>query len=303
MNFKIFTGRANPELAEDVASLLGLPVGECTVEDFPDGECQVEIGEDVKGRDVYLVQPTGPPVAKHLLELLLIADACRRLGSVRLTALLPYFGYARQDRREKGTEPVGARLAADLLGTRFDRVVALDLHNPAVEGFFGIPMEHLTAVPLLAEALRPSLQGNAVLVAPDLGAVRLVQAYADLLQIPVAYVHKERLSGRETSVRHVSGDVRDRPPVIVDDMISTGGTIASAVDALLEKGCTPQVTVVASHGLFVDDAAERFSALPVRSVLVTDSIRRDGPLEMPLETVGLRNLLARAITRLHTGTA
>ncbi len=303
MNLKILSGRANPGLAEGVASRLGTPLGECLVEDFPDGECQVEIREDVKGRDVYLLQPTGPPVEKNLLELLLMADACRRVGAERLTAVVPYFGYARQDRRVKGTEAVGARLVADLLGARLDRLAVVDLHDPAVEGFFTIPVEHLSAVPLLAESIGPSLPGDAVLVAPDLGAAKLAQAYAGLLDLPVAYVHKERLSGRETSVRNVSGEVRGRSPVVVDDMISTGGTTASAIEALLEKECEPEVSVVASHGLFVEDALERFAALPVRSITVTDSLggKARSNARISPKTVGLDKILAEAVARMHAG--
>jgi ribose-phosphate pyrophosphokinase len=301
MNLKIMSGRANPELAEGVAAALGVPLGECLVEEFPDGECQVEIREDVKGRDVYLLQPTAPPVEKHLLELLLMADASNRVGAARLTAVVPYFGYARQDRRERGTEAVGARVVADLLCARLDRLVTVDLHNPAVEGCFAIPFEHLSAVPLLAEALRSSSLEKAVLVAPDLGAAKLVQVYAKLLDLPVAYVHKERLSGRQSEVRHVSGEVRGRVPVVVDDMISTGGTIASAVEALLERGCLPEVQVVASHGLFVEDAPERFAALPVQRVMVTDSVCMRADPTFPLETIGLQKPLAEAVARLHTG--
>lgn len=303
MNLKILAGRSNPGLAEGIAFRLGISLGECLVDDFPDGECQVEIHEDVNGRDVYLFQPTGPPVEKNLLELLLMADACKRVGAARLTAVVPYFGYARQERREKGTEAVGARLMADLLCARLDRLVTVDLHEPAVEGFFTIPVEHLSAVPLLAKALEPSVSEDSVLVAPDLGGARFAQAYANLLDLPVAYVHKERLSGTQTSVRHVSGEVRGRKPVVVDDMISTGGTIASAIEALVERGCLPEVEVVASHGLFFDDVPERFAALPFRNVRVTDSVSssRLSDTKVPSQRVSLDRILAEAIARMHAG--
>jgi ribose-phosphate pyrophosphokinase len=294
----LFSGRANPELASSVAAILGITTGRCVVENFPDDELRVEIQEEVQGKDIYLLQPTCPPVAAHLLEVLLLADACRKAGADRLTALIPYYGYARQDRRSHRGEPVAARLLADLLCTRVDRMVLLDLHNPAIEGFFPVPVEQLSAVPLLAEALRPDLANGHVLVAPDLGAVKLAQRYADRLQLPLAYIHKERRSGTEVTVRSVIGEVRDKTPVIVDDMISTGGTLASAIRILLEKGCRPEVTLVTSHALLVGDAVERLSALPVRRLVTTDSLPQKKDRPFAVEVISLAPLLAETINRL-----
>lgn len=301
MKLIVITGRANPVLAEAVASALGVELCPCTVENFPDDEFHVEIHEDVQGCDVYLIQPTDPPVASHLLELMLLADACKRAGAARLTALVPYFGYARQDRRAQGREPVAARLLADLMCTRLGGIITVDLHNPAIEGFFTIPVEHLSAVPLLANALRPSMCKDGIVVAPDLGAVKLAQRYADLLDLPVTYVHKERLTGKKVSVRRIIGKVRGRSPVVVDDMISTGGTMVSAIEALLEKGCLPQVTVVASHGLLVGDAVQRFASLPVQRIVLTDSVYRSNEVSLPIKVVSLKEMLADTIKRLHGG--
>lgn len=294
----IFSGRANPGLAESIASELNLGLGRCTVENFPDDEIRIEIEEDIREHDVYLVQSTSPPVAEHLLELLLLADACRRAGAGRITGVVPYFGYARQDRRAKGAEPVGARLVADLMASRLDRIIALDLHNPAIEGFFSLPLEHLSAVPLLAETLRSTLSGREVVVAPDLGAVKLAQRYADLLDLPVAYVHKERFGGNAVGVRGIVGDVADRIPLLVDDMISTGGTMVSAVKALLDRGCRPQVTVVATHGLLVGEASANLAALPVGKVLITDSVCQKRELSLTTRIAGLGPLLAAAVRRM-----
>ena len=226
----IFSGSGGLSLAGAVAGQLELQLGKRDLERFPDGECHVRVLESVRGQDVYFVVSTGPPVEANLVELLLLSDACRRAGAARLTAVIPYFGYARQDRRASGRESVGARLIADLLEAGgLDRVVTIDLHSPALEGFFSLPIEHLTAVPLLAEALGHSGVGaNGVVVAPDLGAARLADRYAKLLELPVAIVHKTRISGREVAVHGVSGDVEGRQPLIVDDMISTGGTIEAA---------------------------------------------------------------------------
>jgi ribose-phosphate pyrophosphokinase len=295
----LFTGRGNPELATAVAEALGIELGASMVENFPDDELRVEIREEVQGRDVFLLQPTGPPVAAHLLELLLLADGCRKSGAARLTAIIPYYGYARQDRRSRRGEPVAARLLADLLSTRFDRMLLLDLHNPAIESFFPVQVEQLSAVPLLAEALRPAVSTDHILVAPDLGAVKLAQQYADRLQLPLAYIHKDRQSGTEVAVRNVIGEVAGRMPIIVDDMISTGGTIVAAIRILLEKGCRPMVTLAASHALLVGDAINRLAALPVQRLVTTDSLPQRKQPPFAMEIVSLGELLAATIRRLN----
>lgn len=298
----ILSGSANLSLAEAIADQLGLRLGSRVLQRFPDGELHVEIQETVRGHDVYLIQPTSPPVAAHLLELLLLADACRRAGAAFLTAVVPYFGYARQDRRASGRAPVAARLIADLLqSSGLHRVVAVDLHTTALEGFFSIPLEHLSAASLLAEAVRLKVPPNAVIVAPDLGAVKLAERYASLLHLPLAIIHKTRLSGEEVRVQRIVGDVRGRTPVVVDDMISTGGTIQAAIQALLAAGCvSAELTVVASHGLFVGPAEERLHAVPIHRLLVTDSVARPAREPFPLHLTSLGPLLAEAIRRLHS---
>src|SRR5919199_1728506 len=297
----IFAGSANVPLTEAVAARLDIRPGSREVEVFPDGEMQVELQESVRGEDIYFVQPTSPPGEKHLLELLLLADAAHRAGAVRLTAVIPYFGYARQDRRASGREAVGARLVADLLesGGLLQRVVVVDAHTEAIEGFFKIPLEHLSAVPMLLEAIRPHTGADAMVVAPDMGAAELAERYAEPLELPVAVVHKARISGSEVSVGSVTGEVQDRKPIIVDDMISTSGTAKSAIDALLEAGCEPGIMVVASHGLFAGSAEEDLRDAPVERYVVTDSVPPPEGLKLPLEVVSLAPLLASAIDRLH----
>jgi ribose-phosphate pyrophosphokinase len=297
----VFSGSGALPLADAVGSALGLPLGKRDIERFPDGECHVRVLETVRGRDVYLLASVGPPVEANLFELLLLADACRRAGSPRLTAVVPYLGYARQDRRVTGREAVGARLVADLIAAAgVDRVVAIDVHTPALEGFFSLPLERLTAVPLLAESLRHSgVQSNGVVVAPDVGAAPLADRFAKLLELPVAIVHKRRVSGHDVTVQGVSGDVEGRQPLIVDDMISTGGTIEAAARALAAAGALPVAAVAATHGVLVSDAARRLAGVGARRVIVTDTLPAPENSGLPLEVVSIAPLLARTIEHLH----
>jgi ribose-phosphate pyrophosphokinase len=298
----VLSGSANPALARAVADRLGPGLAACVLERFPDGELHVEMRENVRGHSVYVVQPTSPPVEEHLFEVLLLADACRRAGASQLTAVIPYFGYARQDRRATGREPIAARVAADVIGAGgFDRVVLVDLHNAAGEAFFSIPAEHLTAVPLLGETVRSLSHEHTVLVAPDLGAAKLARRYSRILELPVATVHKTRLSGRDVRVHQLAGEVRGRTPLIVDDLVSTGATVAAAVRALLAAGCVPDVTVVVTHGLFAGPAAETLRELPIARIVTTDSVAPRADLGLPLHVVSLAPLLAEAMRRLDRG--
>ncbi len=303
MSLVILDGCANPTLARAIVAAMGESLGRCEVQRFPDGEIHVQLRQTVRGCDVYLVQPTAPPVEEHLFVLLLLADACRRAGASRVTAVVPYLGYARHDRRASGREPVAARLVADLMGAAgVERLVAVDLHSAALEGVFSMPLEHLSAVGALADAVRTHVTQDSVLVAPDLGAVKLVDRYARLLSLPVAIVHKVRHGAERVAVRRITGDVRDRRPILVDDMISTGVTIEAAADALLEAGAASDMMLMASHGLFVGAASQRLGRLPIRRVLVTDSVgvpKLSPPLRR--EVVGLGELLGAAIERLHEG--
>jgi ribose-phosphate pyrophosphokinase len=300
MPLTMFTGSANVPLAAAVAEQLEMPLGSRRLQRFPDGELHVEIEESVRGHDVYLIQSTTSPVDAHLLELWFLADACRRAGASHLTAVVPYFGYARQDRRASGREAVGARLIADLFAASgLQRLVAVDLHSAPLEGFFGLPVEHLSAVPLLADAVRPMIPANAVVVAPDLGAVKLAERYSYSLHLPMAIVDKKRLTGEEVRARRVVGRVEGCPVLVVDDMISTGGTVQAAIQALLAAGCAPEVTVAASHALFVGPVVERLRELPIRRLLATDSVAASAQLPFPVHGVSLAPLLAEAIRRLH----
>jgi ribose-phosphate pyrophosphokinase len=300
MPLLVLGGTANVPLAEAVARHLGAPLGRRTLELFPDGEQRVELYDSVRGRDTYIIQPTSPPVAQHLMELLLLADACRRAGAARLTAVVTYMGYGRQDRRARGREPIAARLAADLIRVGgFERLVAVDLHSPALEGLLGIPVEHLSAVPLLASALKTGIPERSIVVAPDVGAVKLAERYADLLDLPVAVVHKLRVSGTEVTVRRVVGEVAERAPLVVDDMITTGATVEAAVHAVVREGARPEVTVAATHGLFVGGAGDRLDALGIRRLVVSDSVAVGEHPPAGCEVRSVAPLLAEAVLRLH----
>ncbi len=302
MRVILMSGSSHPALAAAVAQELSVALGRCVVDHFPDGEHHVEVAEEVKGADVYLLQPLGPPVDTHLMELLLLVDACRRRGAARVTAVVPYLAYARQDRRETGQEPLGARLVAELLqAAGVERLVVVDLHSPAVEGCFRIPVEHLSALPLLAAHLQRTASPGSVIVSPDLGAVKRAERCAAPLKLPVAVVHKRRMSGSQVEAHQITGEVADCAPILVDDMISTAGTIEAAVGALLEAGCAREVTVVATHALLVGPAIERLGRLPLRRLLTTDSVPQSEQLPFPVEVVSIASLLARSIERLRTG--
>jgi ribose-phosphate pyrophosphokinase len=298
----VFTGLANPPLAHAIAEKLGVALRGRAIQRFPDTELNVELTDTVRNCDVYLVQPTGPPVDQNLVELLFMGDACWRAGASKITAVTPYFGYARQDRRAKGREAIGARLVADLLkAARISRSVAIDLHSPSLESVFSLPVEQLSAIDVLGSVLRDLMPSDGVVVAPDLGAVKLAQRYAQLLSLPMAVVHKVRTSAETVEVRSVIGEVRGRAPIVVDDMISTGGTIAAAITALVAAGASTEVLVAATHGLLTGSAVERLRPLPLKRLLVTDSLLVPKPANFPINTVSVAPLLADAIARLHLG--
>jgi ribose-phosphate pyrophosphokinase len=296
--FAIFSGTANRPLVSAIAAQLGVQLGACAIDRYPDGEVSVELLEPVRRKEVLLVQPFSPPVNDHLIELLALADACRRAAAARITALVPYFGYARADKRHERLEPISGRMVADLLQVvGVAHVITVDPHTPQIEGFFTAPTDTLTAVPALCRALDGCLPSYSVVVSPDTGRAQLASRFADCLGIPVIMLHKRRESAQRTKVTHVVGEVRNRTCVIVDDMIATGGTIAGSITALLQAGARPEFMVAATHGLFLDGAREKLDHAGVRSVLVTDTVfvrEKDWP---KLRVVSIASLLAKAIKR------
>lgn len=291
----LFGGTANPGLTASIARELGVQPGACEVERFPDGELTVRLLQPVRGREVYVVQPTSPPVNDHLVELLAFADACRRAAAARITAVLPYFGYARADKRVRRREPITAGMVATLLeAVGVTHVLTIDLHTPQLEGFFHIPVDTLSAVPVLSETLRDRLPEDAVVVSPDSGRVRMASEYAHLLGLPLVVLHKERTGGATTRVTHMVGEVRGRRCIVVDDMISTGGTLVQAAATLLDAGAHQDLTVAAIHGLLVDGAIQRLVESGVRDLYLTDSVDLSERGD-PVRVVSVAPLLAGAI--------
>ncbi len=297
-DFTILAGTSVPALAAAVARELGVQLGARRIERFPDGETWVGLDEPARGRDVFVLQSTSPPVNENLVELLAFADACRRAAAERIIAIIPYFGYARQDKRHGRREPITASMVALLLqAVGIDHVVTLDLHTPQIEGFFHIPVDNLSAVATLAAAISGRMPTNAVVVSPDAGRVKTAAQYAHKLGASVAVLHKQRVSGTETKVTHLVGDVRDRPCLIIDDMISTGGTIAESIEALLKAGARPEITVAATHGVFVEGARDKLSHEAVREVLVTDSVSINSQGWPQLKVISIALVIAMAIRR------
>ncbi|GBD40426.1 Ribose-phosphate pyrophosphokinase [bacterium HR38] len=299
MEIKLFTGNAHPDLARRVAEALGVPLGKAVVDRFPDGEVRVRLLESVRGDDVYLIQPTSPPVNDHLMELLLLADAARRSSAGRINAVIPYFGYARQDKQTQGREPVSAKLVANLLETvGVHRVIAIDLHAPQIQGFFDIPVDHLSAVRLFARYLQEKgYTENGVVVSPDAGRAEEARRLSERLGLPFAMLAKRRHGPKETSVTYVIGEVLGKRPLIIDDIVSTGGTIRRGVEALLLAGALPEMVVMATHPVLVGEARENLSHPAIREVIFTDTIPlRDGGYTV----LSTAELLAQAIRHVHT---
>src|SRR5437588_2164316 len=292
----IFAGTANPDLARSIAGELGVRLSACEVERFPDGETSVRLDEPVRGREVFVVQPTAPPVNDHLVELLAFADACRRASAARTTAIMPYFGYARSDKRDRQRVPVAASMVADLLqAAGINHVVTVDVHTPQLEGFFRVPVDSLTAVPALVEAVRSLLPAGAVVVSPDAGRVRMATEFAQRLKTSVVVLHKQRESGTQTKVVHLVGDVRERACLVIDDMISTGGTMGKSIEALLKAGARPEIIIAATHGLLLEGARENLSHEGVRAVFVTDTVPVRHADWSQLKVVSVAPLIAAAI--------
>jgi ribose-phosphate pyrophosphokinase len=275
-----------------------VPLGSCTIERFPDGEVAVRLLEPVRRKEVFLVQSTSPPVNDHLVELLAFADACRRAAAARITSIVPYFGYARADKRHGRREPITGRVVADLLeAVGIAHLITVDLHTPQIEGFFHAPVDSLTAVPTLCQALRERLPTDFVVVSPDAGRVQLATQYAQCLDAPVIVLHKRRESDVQTEVTHIVGDVSNRPCLIVDDMISTGGTVAESVAALLRAGARAEIMVAATHGLMVLGARNKLDHPSIREVFITDTVcaaEKDWP---KLRVISIGPLIARALER------
>lgn len=271
-DLKVFSGSASTELAESICSRLGLSLSKLEITRFSDGEIGLEIGETVRGKDVYIIQSTCPPVNENLMELLIIIDACRRASAARVNVVLPYYGYARQDRKSRGREPVTAKLVANLIETAgADRLISFDLHSGQIQGFFDIPVDHLTARRELTAYFEDILDKDFVVVSPDLGGVTRARNFAKNLDIPLAIVEKRRPKPNVSEVIHIIGNVEGKNCIIVDDMIDTAGTIVNAAESLVKRGAK-KVYITATHGIFSGNAVERIENSVVEKCVAADTI-------------------------------
>lgn len=268
---KIFSGSANRELAQRICEAIGQPLGDATISSFPDGETYVKIEENIRGRDVFIVQPTCPPTNQHLMELLIMVDAARRASAYRITAVVPFFGYARQDRKDKPRVPITAKLVANLLhAAGVNRVLTMDLHAQQVQGFFDIPVDHLYSMPVLIKYLRSTLTGKFVVVSPDVGGLKMAAAYSQTLEVNLAIVAKQRKSPTETEAQYVIGEVADHDVLLVDDLTETAGTLVSAAKILRERGAK-KIYAAVSHAVLVDLAVERLQNSLIEELITTNS--------------------------------
>jgi ribose-phosphate pyrophosphokinase len=297
---KIFTGNSNPELVRKISEQLGTPLGHSVVKTFSDGEINVEIHESVRGMDVFVVQSICYPVNDNLMELLILIDALKRASAERITAVLPYYGYARQDRKVLPRAPISAKLVADLITTAgASRILTVDLHAGQIQGFFNIPVDHLFAAPVLLDYLR-RLDHECVIVSPDAGGVERARAFAKRLNSSLAIIDKRRESPNESQVMNIIGDVDGLVAVLLDDIVDTGGTLARAAQALKEKGAT-KVFACCTHPVLSGKAVEVLSASPIEEIIVTDTIplREEAKRYGRIKVLPIAGLLAEAIQNIH----
>lgn len=301
---KVFSGRHMQGLTRSICAHLGMPLGMAETEEFPDGELLVTLNEDVRGRDCFVVLSTCRPVNDNLAELLIYADSLRRASARRMTAVIPYFGYARQDRKDKGRTPITAKLVANLITTAgYHRVLALDLHAAQLQGFFDLPMDHLAAASVFNEYFAPRREelGDLAVASPDVGNVKVASKYAELLGGELVIVHKQRHSGTEVSSTAIVGDVKNKTVLMVDDMISTGGTVCEAARVVMDHGAKT-VIAAATHAVMVGQSVERLAKSPISKIVVTDSVPADGRLDAlkgKLVVLGVGKLFAEAIHHIH----
>jgi ribose-phosphate pyrophosphokinase len=299
----IFSGSANQLLAKRIAAYLKQPLGKAEIKRFKDGETYCRIEENVRGKDIFLVQPTSSPVNDNLMELVIMIDAFRRASAARITAVIPYYGYARQDRKAKSREPITAKLVANLItACGANRVMTLDLHADQIQGFFDIPLDHLYALPLFESYLSEKNHSDLIIVSPDVGGAKKANFLAKKLDVPLAILDKRREKHNEVSEMVVVGDVKGKECILVDDMIDTAGTISEAAKTLKQNGAK-KVSVIATHGIFSEPALERLSTDAIEEVIVTDSINHKKGLPSKISVLSVAPLLGEAISAVHSSSS
>ncbi len=296
----IFTGNSNPTLAKEIARCLKMPMGKASVGAFSEGEIKVKIDENVRGKDVFVVQSTCPPPNRNLMELLILIDALRRASAKRITAVLPYFGYARQDRKDQPRVPITAKLVANLLTTAgTDRVLTIDLHAGQIQGFFDIPLDHLFAVNAFVDYFQKMKVKNIVMVSPDVGGIKMARAYAKRLKAPLAIVDKRRISTEDTEVMNILGKVEKKNVVIVDDLVATAGSLVEAAVALKKAGAK-DIYATITHPVLSGPAIKRIENSCIKKLFVTNTIPvEDGKRHKKIKVLSIAPLLADAIRRIH----
>jgi ribose-phosphate pyrophosphokinase len=302
---KIFSGRAHRSLAQEIADSLGTPLGKAELYNFSDGEIFFQIDENVRGRDVFVIQPTCTPVNENLMELLIMMDALKRASAFRVTAVVPYYGYARQDKKDKPRVPITAKLVADLFSKAgADRILTMDLHAAQIQGFFDVPVDHLFAAPVILEAIRALEIPDLVIVSPDAGGVERARAIAKRLQAGLAIIDKRRVAANEAEVRHIIGEVDGKNVLILDDIIDTAGTLYKSIDALRKEGAR-RIFAAGVHAVLSGPAIERLMDSAVESVLITNTTPLEAKLEQcpKLKPFSVAPLLAEAIERIHSNSS
>ena len=300
---KIFTGNAHPALAKEICKELGVPLGKAQVGRFPDGEVRLQILENVRGADVFVIQPTCHPVNDNLMELLVMLDALSRASASRITAVMPYFGYARQDRKDQPRVPITAKLVANLLvAAGVNRVLTMDLHAQQIQGFFDIPVDHLYAAPVMYEYLKGKKLNNLVVVSPDAGGIKMAHAYSQTLEAELAIVAKRRKSATEVESMAVIGEIDGKNVLLVDDLTETAGTLTSAAAVLKTKGAR-QVIACVSHALLNDTAIQRLRNSSIDELITTDTVQRSAIDGLKITTLSVSSLLGEAIKRIHSNSS
>lgn len=298
---KIFTGNANERFAKSICKELNIELGDSQVGRFSDGEISVHISDSVRGADVFVIQPTCPPINENLMELLILIDALKRASAGRINAVIPYYGYARQDRKTKAREPITAKLVADILTTAgADRVVSMDLHAGQIQGYFDIPVDHLTGVPILAEYFRNLVDKETVVVSPDIGGVRRARNFASLLDLPIAIIEKRRPKANVSEVMNIIGDIKDKNVILVDDIVDTAGSLTKAAKVLKDFGAK-KVYACCTHPVLSGPAIDRLKDSVIEKLVVTDTIplTEDKQIDK-IEVVSVAPLFAEAIKRIYS---
>jgi ribose-phosphate pyrophosphokinase len=300
-SMKLFVGTSNPQLGKEIADYLGVPLGGREISRFANGEIYVKFTESIRGADVFVIQSFSDNLNDSIVELLIMIDALKRASAGRITAVLPYYCYARQEKKSLPREPITARMFADILSAvGVERVMTMDLHSPAIQGFFNIPVDHMTALPRLAQYIKEKHFEDGVIIAPDAGSVKKAEKLAARLEFPLGVMYKRRPAPNVAEMSFFIGDVKDKTPIIIDDMVDTAGSIMQVVEALVERGAKPEIHLLTTHGIFSPPAVERLTHPAIREIVLTNTIALPPHKTLPKMTVlSVASLLGDAIRRIH----